>query len=367
MKKPEEVEASENQIRELQRVVDYQIREYPIEVIVEKYTKGLEDDKNEIFVPEYQRDFVWSDSHQSKFIESLLIGLPIPYIFVADVGNEDEEKAGRLEIVDGTQRIRTVTRFVQNKLQLKELKKLVSSNGFTFSDLSPSRQRRFNRITLRVIELTEQASEETRRDMFERINSGPMSLNPMETRRGVMAGPFIEIAKELASDQRFARLAPLTATETKRFDREELVCRFFALYDRLDSYGDKETGGNRFASFVDHYVEDMNKAMADAESANAQSVRLKSVWNSMLKFAVANYPVGFAKGPSSKTTPRVRFDSLAVGAALAIRADNSIAEKERIDVSWINGDEFKELTTSDAANNRAKVLDRINFVKLRIS
>ena len=103
-------EAAEVQIRELQRVVDYQIREYPIEVVVEKFVTGTEDGKNEIFVPNYQRDLVWAEERQSKFIESLLIGLPIPYVFVADVGSEDEELAGRLEIVDGTQRIRTVAR-----------------------------------------------------------------------------------------------------------------------------------------------------------------------------------------------------------------------------------------------------------------
>lgn len=102
MKTAQEVENSEVQIRQLQRVVDYQIREYPIEVVVEKHITGIEDGTNEIFVPNYQRDFVWSDVKQSKFIESLLIGLPIPYVFVADVGNEDEEIAGRLEIVDGT-------------------------------------------------------------------------------------------------------------------------------------------------------------------------------------------------------------------------------------------------------------------------
>ena len=86
--------------RSVQQEVDYTVREYPIEVVVAKHIKGLDEGTNDIFVPDYQRDLVWDDKRQSKFIESLLIGLPIPYLFVADVGNEDV--AGRLEIIDGT-------------------------------------------------------------------------------------------------------------------------------------------------------------------------------------------------------------------------------------------------------------------------
>ena len=156
------------QIRDLQRDVDYQVREYPIEVVVQKHLKGREDGTNELFVPDYQRDFVWDDKRQSRFIESLLIGLPIPYLFAADVGSEDEDLAGRLEIVDGTQRIRTLAQFVTGELEIRDLEKLSELNGFKHTDLAPSRQRRFGRITLRMIELTEQAKEETRRDMFEK-------------------------------------------------------------------------------------------------------------------------------------------------------------------------------------------------------
>ena len=87
-------------------------------VLVDKYINGAEDGANEIFVPDYQRNFVWPLRMQSRFIESILIGLPIPYLFVADVSNEDEELSGRLEIVDGTQRIRTLTAFSQNDLRL---------------------------------------------------------------------------------------------------------------------------------------------------------------------------------------------------------------------------------------------------------
>ena len=82
---------AEEQIKSNARVVDYSIREYPIEVIVSKYLDGEADGTNEIFIPDYQRNFVWPQRHQSRFIESVLIGLPIPYLFAADVSFEDDE------------------------------------------------------------------------------------------------------------------------------------------------------------------------------------------------------------------------------------------------------------------------------------
>ena len=86
--------------------------------IVKKYSENIEKDANEIFVPEYQRDFVWSQERQSKMIESIILGLPIPSIFVA------EDESGRLEIVDGSQRIRTLNAFLCGDLQLINLKKI---------------------------------------------------------------------------------------------------------------------------------------------------------------------------------------------------------------------------------------------------
>lgn len=85
------VEAAEKQIYQEQRTVDYDTREFTIEIIVNKYQDGIDDDSNELFVPDYQREFVWNVERQSKFIESIVLGIPIPLIFVA------EDAEGRLE------------------------------------------------------------------------------------------------------------------------------------------------------------------------------------------------------------------------------------------------------------------------------
>lgn len=162
--------AAEMEIRDKQKQINYDTKEYPVEILVQKYMEGINDDTNKLFIPDYQRELVWDDERQSKFIESVIWGLPIPYIFVVDIGHDENDEA-RLEIVDGAQRIITLTRFVNNELTLSGLKKLKQLNGFKFDDLLLPRQRKFNRIRLRIIQLTKAANKEVRRDLFERIQS----------------------------------------------------------------------------------------------------------------------------------------------------------------------------------------------------
>jgi len=344
---------AEEQIRLHSRVVDYAIREYPIEVLVEKYTTGIVDDTNDIFVPDYQRDFVWNPKQRSRFIESVLIGLPIPYLFVADVSSEDEEKDGRLEIVDGTQRIRTLAEFLQNELVLSELDKLALLNGMRFSDLLPSRQRRFKRSTIRLIELTEHADEETRRDMFDRINSGGERLNPMETRRGVRSGKFIEFIEAMAANPKFRTLAPLSPASIKRRDYDELAVRFFAYADRYEKFD------RRVIDFVNDYI--------DGQPVNFDPTTdgqpLKEKWETMLAFVETSFEHGFKKGPNNKKTPRVRFEAIAVGTALALQVKPGLKSNKAKTTAWAYGADFNNLVASDGANSKPRVKARIEFVR----
>ncbi|RPH85878.1 MAG: DUF262 domain-containing protein, partial [Chroococcales cyanobacterium metabat2.561] len=62
---------AEQEIREKQKIVDYDTKEYPVEVLVQKYKDGLEEDINELYIPDYQREMIWPEAHQSKFIESI--------------------------------------------------------------------------------------------------------------------------------------------------------------------------------------------------------------------------------------------------------------------------------------------------------
>lgn len=341
---------AETQITLHHRTVDYDTREYPVEVLVQKYQVGLETDENEMFVPDYQRDHTWEPKRQSRFIESVLIGLPIPYLFVADTA----EKEARLEIVDGSQRIRTLSDFLSDQLVLGGLEKLTDLNGFRFSDLPVARQRRFKRHTLRMIELTEKADEEVRRDLFERINTGSQELSDMEKRWGSMDGNFLRFTRSCSKSSLFTKLAPLPAASVKRREREEFALRFFAYFDRYEKFD------RRVNDFIDGYVRDMQKSFnAEVES------KLEAIWELMLGFVEINCPSGFAKKTGHTRTPRVRFEAISVGTALALQKRPSLEVRS---MEWVNDEngDFKRMTTSGSSNSKPKVKRRIEYVRDRL-
>jgi hypothetical protein len=342
----------EEQIRAHMRDVDYSIREYPIEVLVPKYLEGAEDGTNELFVPDYQRSFVWATKQQSRFIESAMIGLPIPYLFVADVGSEDEELSGRLEIVDGTQRIRTLAAYVTGQLRLEQLTKLTALNGTTLDDLLPSRQRRFLRTTIRLIELTERADEEMRRDMFDRINSGGEPLNPMEVRRGVLKGRFLGFVAELASEPLLHQIAPLSEAAVRRRDYDELVVRFFAYTENY----------NQFERSVIEFVDEFIASKDDFDPA-LDGPPMRAEWRRMLEFVRTNFAFGFRKAAKNSRTPRVRFEAISVGVALALRERPNLQVDPGQVAEWAYGEEFTKLVTSDGANSRPRIAARIEYVR----
>lgn len=127
---PEQVEAAERQLKELQRQVEYDTKDYTLELLLDKFEKG------DFYIPDYQRQFVWKPNNRSLFIESVLLGLPIPFMFFA--GCDD----GRLEIIDGAQRMQTLREFVKRKMKLSKLAKLTELDGFVFEDLSTATQRK---------------------------------------------------------------------------------------------------------------------------------------------------------------------------------------------------------------------------------
>lgn len=344
-------QGAEEQVRLEQRDVDFETKEFTVEHLVDKYHRGLEDDTNELFVPDYQRDFVWSEKRQSRLIESLILGFPIPYIFTADVLSEDPDLDGRIEIVDGSQRVRTIHAFIHNKLTLQDLKSLSALNGFNFQDLPLSRQRRFLRIPVRVIELSSKCNEETRRDLFERINSGSDVLKDMEVRKGSELGSsslYTEVIKPCSAIELFKDLAPLSQAKEKRDERLEFTLRFFAY---LENY-------RNFDHSVRDFLDEFMKANGEVDDKKQNAMKLE--FENMLNFVAKYFPAGFKKTPSAKSTPRVRYESIAVGVALALREVPSLIPTQ---LDWISSDKFKEITTSDGANSKVKVIERIEYVR----
>jgi hypothetical protein len=173
---PAEIDAAEAQIVEQSKRIEFYITEYSVELLATKMKNG------EFEVPPYQRAYTWEHERKSRFIESLLMGLPIPFLFFWEMPN------GKLEIVDGSQRLRTIEEFVTGDLKLGELEELSLLSGLQFSDLPESRQRKIRNRSIRGIVLNEHADDQARFDMFERINTSSKVANKAEVRRGALAG-----------------------------------------------------------------------------------------------------------------------------------------------------------------------------------
>ena len=134
-----------SQIKNLRSDIKYDTRDFPIDYLYLNY-KSDEDSVTGLSAPEYQREeLIWSGKAMSRFIESILLGYPIPLIFLAD--RED----GTLEIVDGLQRISTLSKFLNNELMLINLEKLTELNDCTFGQLPLNEQRRFRAKSLRIV------------------------------------------------------------------------------------------------------------------------------------------------------------------------------------------------------------------------
>jgi hypothetical protein len=339
MKDELEIKEAEEQIQLEKEPVAYDTREYPVEVLIDKFKK------DEFIIPKYQRAFVWEKDNDkmSLFIESIILDLPIQYLFFAD-----EPEYGKLEIVDGSQRLRTLCSFCNNEFELSGLSTLDRLNGFKFCDLPEARQRRFMRKTLRSIELTEKASSDIRQDLFSRINSKPYDLVPMEVRKGTYDGPFLNFIYDCAKDEKFIKLCPITKARIDRQEDAELVLRYFTYSNRYEKFI------HRVDEFLDEYIENMISQNNNTES-------LKVEFDNMLIFIERYFENGFKKGKNHKSTPRVRFEALSVGVTLALRENDKLVPSDVN--SWLYSDEFKRHTTSDASNSKIKVASRVEYVR----
>ncbi|HCM9092552.1 TPA: DUF262 domain-containing protein [Enterobacter kobei] len=199
--------------------------------------------RNDIIIPFYQRNYVWKIEQASKLIESFLMGLPVPQIFL--YVNDDDQ----LEVIDGQQRIMSVKYFMEGFFgeeikgrrqifKLKGLSEVSQYNGLTFNDLSPKDQRKIRNSTLRAIHI-KQLKPSKRNDsvfhIFERLNTGGTQLKPQEIRNAVYRGPIVEVLRKLASDNNWRKILNIKTGDKHQKDIEILL-RVFSLYQAWENY-----------------------------------------------------------------------------------------------------------------------------------
>ena len=218
----------------------------------------------------------------------------------------------------------------------------------------------FKNIAIRMIVLSSRATEEVRKEMFDRINTSSVPLVPMETRRGVYRGEFMTFITELAKSEKFKSLCPFAKFSEKRHEEEELILRFFAFIDAYPDYRQVEYKG--VAKYLDEYLDNGNQNFAESELKSK-----KAAFDQMVDFISETYEgQGFAKKPNAVGVSKPYFEAIAIGVYMALQENPNI-QPHKLDsliVDKHNRNGFFETIEGRYRTHTAKkILNRIDYVK----
>ena len=325
--------------------VDFDTYDITVQQLISMVESGAID-----VAPAYQRHFRWGDDKRSALVESVFLGVPVPSLFMAT--NRD----GTWELVDGVQRLSTLTQFaggekarkrlqIENPLILTELKKLDELNGSTFADLPDSHKLQFFLRPIKVITLSDKSDLAVRFDLFERLNTGGEPLTDQEIRACIYRGPFNEFLERMAKSKDFHKVVRLTERQETDGTREECVLRFYAFL-------------HTYKSFVHSVVDFLNEYMADASKSFDYDSN-EDIFIRTFKQLRTVLPKGIVRG-NRNISPINLYEAVAVGAGLAIRKKSQIV-KSNASV-WIDSEKLKGLTTG-ATNNVKSVKGRIEYCR----
>ena len=149
-------------IKENQTVINLHINQ--IVFSVKQMVELIEDHKDVDLAPEFQRQFVWTAKQKSQLIESLLLGIPIPAFYFAEMPQ------GTFQVIDGLQRLTTISDFVKNRFRLSHLEYLDVAKGKTFAELDRKYQRKIELTQLCTHIIDSHSPTEFRKSIYERLN-----------------------------------------------------------------------------------------------------------------------------------------------------------------------------------------------------
>jgi hypothetical protein len=221
----------------------------PIKELCERILKGKLD-----LHADFQRKYVWENKNKikSKLIESVLLKVPIPVIYTAELDD------GKEVVVDGQQRLNTFLDFRrQDGFKLSGLEILDIWNGSRYSDLPQEIQDAIDSYPIRVIKILKDTIPDVKYDVFERLNRGSVPLNDQEIRNCIYRGSFNDTIKELTEFPVMLEIQGLEEPHLRMKDAERIL-RFFAFADKgLQSYNSKIT------TFLNEYMKDRQNISPD--------------------------------------------------------------------------------------------------------
>jgi len=320
-------------------------------------------DEGELLKPELQRKYVWDRNEASRFIESILMGLPVPSIFLAQVGKKKL-------IVDGYQRIMTIFEYVKVGVFSKDRKsfKLSSSEkinerwrGKTFLELSED-----DKITLRsstihaiVFEQKKPQDDTSLYQIFERINTSGRSLRPQEIRNCIYQGAFNKLLFDLNLDENWRQLFG-DDEEDSRMTDVEFILRFFAL---------KEMDFNKIKITQISLKKYLNEYMAKYKDMGTEmEVKMKQEFLTCIKFINKNIGINAFHSNSHNSTEYVDrfhptiFDAVTISTFIFLNksSDQKVNNLKKKHLDLVCDDMFKDYI-SNRTTNVANIKGRINL------
>jgi len=234
---------------------DIDIREAPqtvYELVVRKWKK-----KGILIMPDFQRKFVWKIEQQSLFIESILLGFPLPPLYV------NKTVDGEYLVVDGRQRLTTLRRFLENEFKLSNLNALPELNNKSFNDLvhiDSEFQTKIEDTKLLVYLIQPAVPLEMVYDIFNRINTGGTQLARQEIRNCIYLGKATELLKKLSQTEYFKNAIDNGISSLRAKDQEAVLrVLSFILLDYNESYK------NSMNTFVENAMKKINSQLSDNE------------------------------------------------------------------------------------------------------
>jgi uncharacterized protein with ParB-like and HNH nuclease domain len=330
------------QIANERRLVSFDTYDISVQQLTNMVLAGQID-----LAPAYQRLFRWNSQKQSQLVESIFLGIPVPDLFMAT--NKDET----WEVVDGVQRLSTIVHFcgehdarlklgLADLLRIEGLEKLTALNGLIFDDIPEAIKTRFQLRPVKVTTLNDKSDKKVRFDLFERLNTGGVSLTAQEIRACVYRGRFSEFLRRLSQNNDFKAVVKLQKSKELDATREEYVLRFFAFFHRYKKFQHSVIG------FLNDYMEMANKTF-DYEKG-------EDIFNETFSRLHAILPGGISRGRN--ITPINLYEAVSVGAAIALQEKGALRSAPNLD--WIASDELRRFTES-GTNNLPMVVGRIEL------
>lgn len=224
---------------EVSSPVIYDISSYGADYDVEGLVKRLK--RGDIFIPSFQRDYVWNQAEASRLVESLLLGLPVPGIFLAKEGDSN-----KLSVIDGQQRLKSLLFFYEGFFNPKEgdsrrkvfgLKNVQKKfENKTYTDLDEEYRIKLDNSIIHATIIKQESPSDDNTSIyhvFERLNTGGRKLTPQEIRTAIYIGGLNDLIAELNN---YHSWRVLFGKPNNRLKDQEMILRFFAMYSYLSHY-----------------------------------------------------------------------------------------------------------------------------------